>query len=268
MVALSGTAWAKMMRIHFRGLSPRFQRLGTITGHTVVQVRAAHALAHVHIAGLDGDFHLEAPGLPGNAAETGIAEQLDVGMGGHLHQFRPQDADGAVQGGEGLVQLRHGAADAQGGLGQVNLEAGVGQVQGRLAAPHAAAHHQHLPADRDRRDFRLLPSLKGQGQGTQRGLQISAGPHIHHRKPRLRRQGLEKAGMDLRPAGGHQPGPGLGGREFPEPRQAVRRAQGRGQVGLHPRLFEPGRQLPAIHRQVGAGAYEHFSPGHFSFNPL
>ena len=38
MVALSGTAWAKMMRMHFRGLSPRFQRLGTITGHTVVQV--------------------------------------------------------------------------------------------------------------------------------------------------------------------------------------------------------------------------------------
>ena len=38
MVALRGTAWAKMMRMHFRGLSPRFQRLGTITGHTVVQV--------------------------------------------------------------------------------------------------------------------------------------------------------------------------------------------------------------------------------------
>ena len=186
-------------------------------------------------------------------------------MGGHLHQFRPQNADGAVQGGEGLVQLRHGAADAQGGLGQINLEAGVGQVQGRLAPPHAAAHHQHLPANRNCGDFRLLPGLQGQGQGAHRGLQISAGAHIHHRQPRLRRQRLEEAGLDLGPAGGHQPGPGLGGREFPEPRQAVRRAQGRRQVGLHPRLLEPRRQFPAIHRQVGAGAYEHFTPGHFLY---
>ena len=147
-------------------------------------------------------------------------------MGGHLHQFRPQDADGAVQGGEGLVQLRHGAADGEGGLGQVNGKAGVGQVKGRLAAPHAAAYHQHLPADRERVGCRRLPGLKGQGQDPQRGLEISCGPYIHHRQWHFFRQSLEKAGMDLRPAGGHQPGPGLSGHEFLEPRQAVRGAQG------------------------------------------
>ena len=68
--------------------------------------------------------------------------------------------------------------------------------------------------------------------------------------------------MDLGAAGGHQPGPGLGGREFFEPGQAVRGAQGRGQFGLDPRGFEPRRQFPAIQGQIGAGAYEHFSPGH------
>ena len=64
--------------------------------------------------------------------------------GGHL---RREDAGGAVQRGEGLVELGHVAADGRLALDQVDLLAGLGQRQRRVDAGDAAAHHQHFRID-------------------------------------------------------------------------------------------------------------------------
>ena len=60
----------------------------------------------------------------------------------HVHHLGGQDTGGAVQGGEGLVDLGHLAAD--GGLlfHDVHLEARVGDIQRGLDARDAAADDQ------------------------------------------------------------------------------------------------------------------------------
>ena len=60
--------------------------------------------------------------------------------GGHL---RRQDAGGAIERREGLVELGHVPADGRLAFHQVDVLAGVGQGQRGVDAGDAAAHHQH-----------------------------------------------------------------------------------------------------------------------------
>ncbi len=73
--------------------------------------------------------------------------------GGHLGR---QDAGGAVQRGEGLVELGHVAADGGLALHQVDVLAGVGQGERRVDAGDAAAHHQHVGMDGHASAFQRL----------------------------------------------------------------------------------------------------------------
>ena len=104
---------------------------------------AGDAPLRVHIAGVLHHLGPEVAGLPLQGADLAQGDELYVEMAAALHQLGGEDAGGAVVGGEGLVQLGHGAADGRGALHQVDEEAAVGQVQGRLDPGDPAAHHQH-----------------------------------------------------------------------------------------------------------------------------
>jgi len=54
-----------------------------------------------------------------------------------------QDADGAIVGGKGLIQLGHPPADAGCSLHQVDPKAHIGQVNGGLDASDASADNQN-----------------------------------------------------------------------------------------------------------------------------
>ncbi len=56
-----------------------------------------------------------------------------------LHEFRREDAHGAIVGGEGLVELGHAAADARPAFDQKDLGPGLGQVERGLDTRDPAA---------------------------------------------------------------------------------------------------------------------------------
>ena len=73
-----------------------------------------------------------------------------------LHHLGSQNAGRAVQGGEGLVQLGHVAADGRFPLHQVDMVARIGQFQGRRDTGNAAAHDQGVGIDLHRQWFQRL----------------------------------------------------------------------------------------------------------------
>ena len=80
----------------------------------------------------------------------------------HVHHFGGQDTGGAVQRGEGLVQLGHLAADGGLLLHDVHVEARVGDVQRGLDAGDTAADDQR-------------PLGHGAFAGGQGGVQVDLG---------------------------------------------------------------------------------------------
>ena len=60
-----------------------------------------------------------------------------------MYKRQAEDAAGAVDGGEGLVELRHLAADVAFAFHEEHVEARVGAVEGGLDAGHAAADDEH-----------------------------------------------------------------------------------------------------------------------------
>ena len=78
------------------------------------------------------------------------ADRLDLRVGEHLdHRVLPdgdhlgcQDAGGAVERGEGLVEHGHVAADRAGALHEVHLLAAIGDLERRLDAGDASADHE------------------------------------------------------------------------------------------------------------------------------
>jgi hypothetical protein len=66
-------------------------------------------------------------------------------MSTDIHQFRRQNSECAVIGGEGLVQLGHLAADAGQAFHQVHFESHLGEIQGSLNARYAATYYQYIP---------------------------------------------------------------------------------------------------------------------------
>ena len=106
-------------------------------------VAAAGALAHVHEPGPPAQEDLKIPGLAPDLYGPGGRLDGDQGMAGDLQHPGAQDAHGAVVGGEGLVQLRHQAADGETRFRQGHRQPHGRHLQGGLDAGNAAAHHQH-----------------------------------------------------------------------------------------------------------------------------
>ena len=105
----------------------------------------AEVLVDVPGLALDGD------GVVADVAvhlhDLGIAPQRDVLVRADLGHLRGEDAGGAIQRREGLVELRHVPADGGLALDEVNLLAGVGQGQRGVDAGDAAADHEDVGMD-------------------------------------------------------------------------------------------------------------------------
>ena len=91
----------------------------------------------------------EVASLARNALNLAQREGLNVLMASYLHQARGHRAHGAIVRREGLVELRHHAADRRLALDQIDLDAGAGQVPAppacrRCRHPQPA---QHPPAE-------------------------------------------------------------------------------------------------------------------------
>ena len=76
-----------------------------------------------------------------------MSVQRDVRVLGHVHHLGSENAAGAVDGWEGLVELRHLAADGAFAFHHDDADAGVSRVEGGLNTGHAAADHQHALGD-------------------------------------------------------------------------------------------------------------------------
>ena len=97
----------------------------------------------VHIPRIPLDGGLEMARLALEIDQLGKRQDLDVQIAGAFDELGRDDAGGAIAGREGLVQVRHHAADGGVALDEIDLEAGVGQIERGLHAGNAAALHQH-----------------------------------------------------------------------------------------------------------------------------
>ena len=86
-------------------------------------VSAARALVHVDVSGMLFDPHGEVADISGDIHDFAIGQQLDVLALAHRDHLGGADARGAVQGGEGLVELEHVPADGGGLFHQIGLVA-------------------------------------------------------------------------------------------------------------------------------------------------
>ena len=108
----------------------------------------------MHIAAGDAGLRVDAAGVAcrtvdlvgargaGDRLDLGVRQQVDHLVLADRHHLRREDAGGAVERREGLVEHRHVAADGAGALDEVDLLAGVGDLEGRLDAGDAAADDQ------------------------------------------------------------------------------------------------------------------------------
>jgi hypothetical protein len=113
-------------------------------GHTVC---TGCAFVDIHIAGFLPEDHLEMSGFPFDMEHLGIGEEVDVGMVRRIDHLGRDDASRAIQGGKGLVQLSHVAANRKVLLHQMDLKPFFSNVEGRLHPGNACADDQGLGND-------------------------------------------------------------------------------------------------------------------------
>ena len=99
---------------------------------------AGDALLFVDITGFFKNFYFEVAGFTGDVLNFTKRVDLDIQMPADLDQFRRDNSHGTVVGGEGLVQLRHGAPDGGGLLEKVHIIARVRQIESGLHSGNAA----------------------------------------------------------------------------------------------------------------------------------
>ena len=116
---------------------------GLLGGALVHAGAAASALGPVDVGGLLLHGHGEVAHIPGHVGHFGSGHERDFGMLGDVDHLGAEDAARAVDGGEGLVELRHLAADVAFAFHEEHVEARVGAVEGGLDAGHAAADDEH-----------------------------------------------------------------------------------------------------------------------------
>ena len=109
---------------------------------------AAGALPGIHAARLAAEGDLEIAHVALHPLDFAVGFQADARVRGGLDHARGQDALRAIEGGKGLGQLRHVAAQGRGALHQHHLGAAVGDVERGLEAGDAAADDQRPARDR------------------------------------------------------------------------------------------------------------------------
>ncbi len=104
----------------------------------------AAARAHIGVDEARVVVHLgaEVAGLALETGELGVGDDLDVEVPAGFDQLRRQRTHRTVVGGEGLVELRHVAAEGRRLLDQIDLVPPLGQVEGTLDAGDASAQHE------------------------------------------------------------------------------------------------------------------------------
>ncbi len=74
---------------------------------------APRAAVHVNASRALFDFYFKIPCGPLNRFQIRIGDEFNVQVPADLDQFGRDDSHGAIIGGKGLVQLRHGAPDGR-----------------------------------------------------------------------------------------------------------------------------------------------------------
>ena len=95
----------------------------------VSAIATTDAFLQVNIARVVADANKEIAGRASNIDDLGAVHQLDIEMPADTHQLGTDDAHGTIVSWEGLVQLRHVAANRRLGLHQIDPIAGLSQVQ-------------------------------------------------------------------------------------------------------------------------------------------
>ena len=103
---------------------------------SVSTLRAFLRIAHGEVADVAVDL-----------LDLAVGQQRDVLVVARGEHLGRQDAGRAVERGEGLVELRHVAAEGRLALDQVDVIARVGDLQRGLDAGDAAAHDQDVGVD-------------------------------------------------------------------------------------------------------------------------
>jgi hypothetical protein len=102
-------------------------------------VCTGRTFGRIDIARLSSDGDFEMTGLTLDVDHFGIGEEVDVGMVGRVHHLGGDDASRAIEGGKGLVELCHVAADGWVFLHQMDFESFIGNIEGSLHPCNAGA---------------------------------------------------------------------------------------------------------------------------------
>jgi len=104
---------------------------------------AGLAIFDRYITGLLLNEDFKSSGLAFDFLDSGIGEYFNVPMATCIDQFGGHDAHGAIIGGKGLIQLRHGAPDTKLFFEEIDFQARFGKVEGSLNSPNSSTHHKH-----------------------------------------------------------------------------------------------------------------------------
>ena len=109
---------------------------------------AAGADVFLDEARFAADLHVEVADEAAHGFDLGVGIDVDLLVLCAVDHLRGQDARGAVERREGLVDLGHLAADGRLLFDDIDLEAGLGNIQSRLDARDAAADDERALCDR------------------------------------------------------------------------------------------------------------------------
>jgi hypothetical protein len=119
-------------------------RIGDFDRAVLRTGRTAGALVLDNVARLFSQSDLEVTCLPLYAFNFGASEKVYIGVAAALQELRRFNAHGTVVGREGLIELRHLAAERRRFVDEVNLEARVGKIKSGLNTADAAADNHDI----------------------------------------------------------------------------------------------------------------------------
>jgi hypothetical protein len=105
---------------------------------------AAGAQIFVHVAGFSLYADFEIARFTTDFLDFAVSEKIYFGMPTDIQQLRRKNSDGAVIGGEGLVELRHPSTNTREPFHHVHLDSHFRQVQGRLNSCNPSADNQYV----------------------------------------------------------------------------------------------------------------------------